>query len=189
MRASAPCSAKQSRPHLAPARQRLARPLRRQIRSSARYQSEMDRASARLDALVQDAIVWASQHGLVVGLGGAASPAALIHAPLSLLPVAFPGNRFQQAKDAMTAFNFLVDRVAADEAYLTITLSLAAKQDPFTGRLLQLLQQTAAARAAAAAAGVQEIVLGVHRSDYMLDAPSGGFLQVRYSFTIIRALL
>lgn len=32
----------------------------------------------------------------VVGLGGTAPPAALIHAPLSLLPVAFPASRFQQ---------------------------------------------------------------------------------------------
>lgn len=24
----------------------------------------------------------------------------------------------------------------------------------------------------------QELALGIHRSDYMLDAPSGGFLQV-----------
>jgi hypothetical protein len=32
----------------------------------------------------------------VVGLGGSAPSAALIHAPLSLLPVAFPASRFQQ---------------------------------------------------------------------------------------------
>lgn len=78
----------------------------------------------------------------------------------------------------MAAFNTLIDRVAADEAYLTATLTKAAEQDPFTGRLLALLHDSAPARAAAAAAGAQEVVLGVHRSDYMLDAPSGGFLQV-----------
>jgi glutathione synthase len=46
-----------------------------------------------------------------------------------------------------------------------------------TGRLLGLLHDSAAARSATAAAGL-EVVLGVHRSDYMLDEPSGGFLQV-----------
>ncbi|WIA42733.1 hypothetical protein OEZ86_008676 [Tetradesmus obliquus] len=138
----------------------------------------MSNTDAELDSLVQDAIVWASQHGLVVGLGGTAPPAALIHAPLSLLPVAFPASRFQQAKAAMTTFNTLIDRVAADEAYLFDTLALAGQQDDFTGRLLQLLQDSKPARAAAAAAGAKEVVLGVHRSDYMLDAPSGGFLQV-----------
>jgi hypothetical protein len=35
----------------------------------------------------------------------------------------------------MQAFNLLIDRVAADEAYLTNTLTKAAKQDPFTGKL------------------------------------------------------
>lgn len=78
----------------------------------------------------------------------------------------------------MTNFNTLIDRVAADEAYLCETLTLAGQQDDFTGRLLQLLQDSKPARAAAAAAGAKEVVLGVHRSDYMLDAPSGGFLQV-----------
>jgi hypothetical protein len=38
------------------------------------------------------------QHTKVVGLGGTALPAALIHAPLSLLPVAFPASRFQQVR-------------------------------------------------------------------------------------------
>jgi glutathione synthase len=81
----------------------------------------------------------------------------------------------------MTTFNTLIHRVAADEAYLCETLSLAGQQDAFTGRLLQLLQHSTPARAAAAAAGAKEVVLGVHRSDYMLDAPSGGFLQVSLS--------
>lgn len=86
----------------------------------------------------------------------------------------------QQAKAAMTTFNTLIDRVAADEGYLFDTLELAGQQDDFTGRLLQLLQDSKPARAAAAAAGAKEVVLGVHRSDFMLDAPSGGFLQVRF---------
>eukprot|EP00878_Enallax_costatus_P022444 GHUV01023809.1.p1 GENE.GHUV01023809.1~~GHUV01023809.1.p1 ORF type:complete len:478 (+),score=162.56 GHUV01023809.1:1126-2559(+) len=78
----------------------------------------------------------------------------------------------------MKAFNTLVDRVAADEDYLTATLSKTAQHDAFTGRLLQVLHDTAAARQMTRAAGVPEVVLGVHRSDYMLDAPTGGFLQV-----------
>jgi hypothetical protein len=34
----------------------------------------------------------------VVGLGGSAPPAALMHAPLSLLPVPFPEERFLQVR-------------------------------------------------------------------------------------------
>jgi hypothetical protein len=36
----------------------------------------------------------------VVGLGDEQEPAALVHAPLSLLPVAFPRERFLQARAA-----------------------------------------------------------------------------------------
>lgn len=45
-----------------------------------------------------------------------------------------------QAKAAMTVFNTLIDRVAADEAYLAATLANAAQQDEFTARLLALMQ-------------------------------------------------
>ncbi len=80
----------------------------------------------------------------------------------------------------MPLFNSLVDAVAADEAYLQRVLGAAAQHDAFTARLLALLDSSRAARAAVRSAG-REVVLGVHRSDYMLDAPSGKFLQVRAS--------
>jgi glutathione synthase len=54
----------------------------------------------------------------------------------------------------------------------------AHSEDPFTGALLSVLRNTRPARQAMAAAGRPTLSLGVHRSDYMLDAPSGGFLQV-----------
>lgn len=52
----------------------------------------------------------------------------------------------------------------------------AAAHDAFTARLLRLLRDSRPARSRWAGAAP---VLGVHRSDYMLDAPSGGFLQAR----------
>jgi hypothetical protein len=51
----------------------------------------------------------------------------------------------------------------------------AAAFDDFTARLLKLLRDSRPARQRWVG---REVVLGVHRSDYMLDAPSGGFLQV-----------
>lgn len=75
----------------------------------------------------------------------------------------------------MPLFSELVDKVAADEAYLESTLAQAAQHDEFTARLLGVLRGSRGARARFRAG---EVVLGVHRSDYMLDAPSGGFLQV-----------
>lgn len=111
-------------------------------------------------------------------MGGGAIPAAAVHAPLALLPVRYPRRRFQQAKAAQPLFNALVHAVAADEAYLEATLSQAAQNDDFTARLLALMRATVAARAGRRGS---EVALGVHRSDYMLDAPSGRFLQVRGS--------
>ncbi len=54
-------------------------------------------------------------------------------------------------------------------------LAAAAQYDDFTARLLDVLRATRPERAAQAG---REVVFGVHRSDYMLDAPSGRFLQV-----------
>ncbi len=167
---------------------------------------ELGLSDSETDALSRDAVVWANQHGLVRGLAAhaalhAAPPmhcptsplcplqvvalqgegfvnpeVAVIHAPITCLPVAFPRDRFLQAKAVMPVFSAMVDRVASDEAYLETTLSQAARFDEFTGRLLSLLK---ASRQARQALGERNISLGVHRSDYMLDAPSGGFLQVR----------
>ncbi len=79
----------------------------------------------------------------------------------------------------MQEFNTLIDLVAADEAYLARVLAPAAASDAFTAALLRVLEESAEERASARAAGVPDIMLGVHRSDYMLDEPSGGFLQVQ----------
>ncbi|MEW5313017.1 MAG: hypothetical protein WDW38_004612 [Sanguina aurantia] len=140
--------------------------------------AEFGLSSQQLDELVKDSVVWANQHGLVVALNSkeASVPElAVVHAPLSALPVSFPRERFLQAKAVMPLFNELVDAVARDERYLEATLESAARFDEFTARLLALLRSSRAARLSR---GSKDLVLGVHRSDYMLDAPSGGFLQV-----------
>ncbi|KXZ48946.1 hypothetical protein GPECTOR_24g236 [Gonium pectorale] len=118
---------------------------------------------------------------------------AVIHAPLSLLPVPYPRARFELAQKVQPLFNSLVDAVAADEAYLEAVLRPAAAHDAFTARLLALLAASRPARRGLAAAG-REVALGVHRSDYMLDAPSGKFLQVELntiasSFGCLSALM
>ncbi|GLI68541.1 hypothetical protein VaNZ11_012982 [Volvox africanus] len=159
----------------------------------ATHRMEIDGKSA--GSLVEDAVVWANQHGLVVALKDPKfinPDVAIIHAPLSLMPVPYPRGRFELAQQVMPLFNRLVDAVATDEAYLESTLGPAALYDTFTGRLLKTLQATRAARALHEAG--REVVLGVHRSDYMLDEPSGKFLQVELntiasSFGCLSALM
>ncbi len=71
----------------------------------------------------------------MVGLGDEQRPHALVHAPLAVIPVPFPRGSFEKARGAMTVFNALIDRVAADGAYLRRTLRPAAEFDDFTVRL------------------------------------------------------
>eukprot|EP01024_Parvocaulis_polyphysoides_P062869 TRINITY_DN72270_c0_g1_i1.p1 TRINITY_DN72270_c0_g1~~TRINITY_DN72270_c0_g1_i1.p1 ORF type:complete len:127 (-),score=4.76 TRINITY_DN72270_c0_g1_i1:30-410(-) len=68
--------------------------------------------------LVQDAIVWASQHGLLYRLGGDSIDAATIHAPMSLLPCPMPTKEFNKAKDLMPILSTLVDEISKDDEYL-----------------------------------------------------------------------
>ena len=68
----------------------------------------------------------------MVGAGPGAPEAAVMHAPLAVLPTPFPAGAFQRARDAAAPFNTLTDRVAADGAYLQSTLAAAAQYDDFT---------------------------------------------------------
>eukprot|EP00891_Asterochloris_glomerata_P000176 jgi/Astpho2/176/fgenesh1_pg.00004_%23_70_t len=121
------------------------------------------------------AVVWATQHGLVVGAGLKEKPLAIMHAPITVLPVVFPADSFQKALDAMQLFNTLVDRVSRDAEYLQRVLAPAAEFDDFTARLLEIHRQTRQLRQQRQG---QQVVLAINRSDYMLDEPSSTLLQV-----------
>jgi glutathione synthetase len=125
--------------------------------------------------LVEDAIAWCSQHGLVYGAGQADLPVALVHAPVALLPVTYPRETFLLAKRAAIAFNTMIDAVSRDGDYLRNVLEPAARHDEFTARLLQVHEATDAARAARKG---RDISLAINRSDYMLHSPTSSLLQV-----------
>ncbi|CAD7702221.1 unnamed protein product, partial [Ostreobium quekettii] len=127
------------------------------------------------EELAQDSIAWATQHGLVMRLGGDSPQAAVIHAPMTLLPTPFPKEPFVQAVEVMPILNRLVDAVSRDSAFLKSVLSSAAQYDDFTANLLELNDAT---MASSRQTDSSEVVVGVHRSDYMLDEPSGKLLQV-----------
>lgn len=98
-----------------------------------------------------------------------AAPGQLVHAPCALLPRPFPRTAFHAAQALARGFNALVDGVAARRGWLEATLAASVAGDAFTGRLLGVL------RAVEAEAGPrQRLVLGVHRSDYMVDRGPAG---------------
>jgi len=96
----------------------------------------------------------------------------MVHVPLALLPTPFPRQAFVQALELATHFNILVDRVSRDSQFLQEALARTRKADSFTARLLDIHAQILEE-------GIkQDIQLGLHRSDYMLDMATGSLLQV-----------
>jgi glutathione synthase len=87
-------------------------------------------------------------------------------APVALLPTPFPKQLFNRSLELMPLFNSMTRAVAADVDFLRS--SLAAVEDDFTHRLLDILTETTRRGPA------QEKALGIFRSDYMLhDAGNG----------------
>lgn len=79
---------------------------------------------------------------------------------------------FVQACDVMPILNEMVHSVSKDEEFLKTTLAQASEYDEFTANLLRTYNKTKTMRD-----NRTEISVGVHRSDYMFDEPSGRLLQ------------
>ncbi|EFH48533.1 glutathione synthetase [Arabidopsis lyrata subsp. lyrata] len=127
--------------------------------------------------LVYDALVWSSLHGLVVGdktyqKSGNVPGVGLMHAPISLLPTAFPEIYWKQACDVTPIFNELIDRVSLDGKFLQDSLSRTKKADVFTSRLLDIHSKMLERNKK------EDIRLGLHRLDYMLDEETNSLLQI-----------
>lgn len=133
--------------------------------------------SKLLQKLVHDALVWSSLHGLVVGdrnveRSGSVPGVGLVHAPIALLPNSFPESHWKQACELAPIFNELVDSVSLDGKFLQDTLSRTKKVDVFTSRLLDIHSRMLEI------GKKEDIRLGLHRSDYMLDEKTNLLLQI-----------
>ncbi|KAM5561344.1 glutathione synthetase, chloroplastic [Rosa sericea] len=130
-----------------------------------------------VNKMVYDALVWSSIHGLVVGdrsvqRSSTVPGVGLVHAPFALLPMPFPETQLNQANELAPIFNELVDRVSLDAEFLQDSLSRTKKADPFTSRLLDIHAKMLEINKK------EEIRLGLHRSDYMLDEQTKLLLQI-----------
>uniref|UniRef100_A0A0E0RFN2 Glutathione synthetase n=1 Tax=Oryza rufipogon TaxID=4529 RepID=A0A0E0RFN2_ORYRU len=141
-------------------------------------QGQLAVAPARLvDELVEEALVWSSQHGLVVGdknhpRSGKAPGVGLLHAPFALLPMSFSKVYWDQAVELAPLFNELVDRVSLDGDFLQETLARTKEVDSFTGRLLDIHAKMMKLNRK------EDVRLGLTRSDYMVDGATDQLLQV-----------
>lgn len=110
----------------------------------------------------------------IVGQGDGVHDVSVVHAPMALFPTPFPSAEFRLVQRTMPGFSTLVQAISENNEYLNSSLKLAAQYDEFTGKLLKLHNETIEARKRFGS----PINLGLHRSDYMIDGPSGKLLQV-----------
>lgn len=96
------------------------------------------------------------------------SPEVVSYAPFTLFPTRVPRTVFNQALAVQTHFNRLVDRVSQDPAFLEETLASTIKVDDFTARLFSIYREVRRE------SQLQTVVLGLNRSDYMLDQSPDG---------------
>lgn len=121
----------------------------------------------------------------LVGKGDGVEDVSVIHAPFSLWPTPFPRLSCEHVQQSMPLFSYLVDQLSQDTEYLQRTLRPAAQHDSFTAKLLSILSES---QGGSKRSGL-DIALGLHRSDYMLDEPTGTLLQVQAATFVLFALL
>jgi glutathione synthetase len=123
-------------------------------------------AEQQLEALVENIKDYQIFHGSLLKVVRTKEKSALLARgiPVSLFPSKFPRNLFYEAIRLQRVFNDLYVKIANDEAFLERILRPLIKDDAFTKCLWDI-------HIAAKQAGiVQEVSLGVFRSDYMIDA-------------------
>lgn len=122
------------------------------------------------DTLLQESITYATAHGICMTLPQRTGEALrCTHAPFSLLPTPIARRAWRKAIALGPLFGRLVDNIAHDRYWLRSTLAELEGSDDFTNRLLDVWAQ---------APQNQALTLGLHRSDYMIDAATGRLLQV-----------
>ncbi|KAG7273985.1 hypothetical protein CRUP_011167 [Coryphaenoides rupestris] len=100
------------------------------------------------------------------------APEMARYVPVTLFPTPVPRAVFQQALAVQPHYNLLVDLVSRDAPFLEEALASTVLVDDFTARLFNIHKQMLAEGRSS------PIVLGINRSDYMLDDPGGHLKQV-----------
>ncbi|XP_061636849.1 glutathione synthetase-like isoform X2 [Phyllopteryx taeniolatus] len=124
--------------------------------------------TALINELVEVAKDTAVLQGFVVRIKESPnSSEEVTHAPITLFPTPVPKALFLQAIAVQTHYNTLVDKISRDPEFLQEALGSTIAVDDFTARLFKIHQQVLKR------GRLQSIVLGLNRSDYMLDQEDG----------------
>nr|XP_020473606.1 glutathione synthetase [Monopterus albus]XP_020473607.1 glutathione synthetase [Monopterus albus]XP_020473608.1 glutathione synthetase [Monopterus albus]XP_020473609.1 glutathione synthetase [Monopterus albus] len=107
--------------------------------------------------------------GVLMRIHEASNSSELVtYAPFTLFPTAVPKAVFQQALAVQIHYNTLVDKISQDPDFLKEALASTIAVDDFTARLFRIHQQILEEGRS------QSVVLGLNRSDYMLDQREDG---------------
>ncbi|KAK6308046.1 hypothetical protein J4Q44_G00213170 [Coregonus suidteri] len=101
------------------------------------------------------------------------SSEVVTYAPFTLFPSPVPKAIFHQALAVQTHYNRLVDKISQDSSFLEEALASTIKVDDFTGRLFNIYRHVLQE------GRTQSIVLGLNRSDYMLDQNGDGSASLK----------
>lgn len=125
--------------------------------------------TAMVTDLAKEAKDVALLHGIIMRTKEDSNSAELVtYAPFTLFPTPVPKAVFQQALDVQTHYNILVDKISQNADFLGEALASTVEVDEFTARLFKIHKQVLKEGIS------QPVVLGLNRSDYMLDQRDAG---------------
>uniref|UniRef100_A0AAV2LWD4 Glutathione synthetase n=1 Tax=Knipowitschia caucasica TaxID=637954 RepID=A0AAV2LWD4_KNICA len=125
--------------------------------------------AAKLENLARDAKDAAVLNGVLMRTKEASNSAELLtYAPFTLFPTPVPKAVFRQAVDVQIHYNSLVDKISQSSDFLEEALASTIEVDEFTSRLFKIHKQILEEGRS------QSVVLGLNRSDYMLDQRDDG---------------
>ncbi|XP_056241235.1 glutathione synthetase-like [Seriola aureovittata] len=118
----------------------------------------------RLNSLVDEAKEMAFQHGILLRTPETPNSSEVVSfAPFTLFPSPVPEAPLLQALAVHTHFNTLVDKISQDPDFLQEALDGTIQADDFVAKLFDIYRKVQQEDR------TQSIVVGLNRSDYMVD--------------------
>ncbi|XP_068606614.1 glutathione synthetase-like [Brachionichthys hirsutus] len=130
---------------------------------------ELIKNPERLNNVVDEAKELAFHHGIISRIHETSNSSEVVtYAPFTLFPSLMPKAIFLQALEVQTHYNTLVDKISRDQDFLEEALAGTIQVDDFTAKLFGIYRQVQKK------GQTQSIVVGLNRSDYMLDHMEDG---------------
>lgn len=142
--------------------------LHKSKRLKMKYPSPL--SDEKFDFLIASVKDWQITHGSLLKVIFSDEEYTVLSRPVgvALFPTLFPNSLFQEALHLQGTYNKLYAAVAEDEEWLFETLKYLIDIDPLTNRLWRIHQEVKQE------GYIQDISLGIFRSDYMLQVSSQG---------------